>query len=221
MKKSSSRRVRALALGLGGLAVGTLVVAWVRRATRIAPITVESRITVAAPLHEVWQAWAPLVTLPVFMEHVERVEDLGNGRSRWTARLADGSPPLVWEAEETERVEQSVIRWQTIDGQPFHSSGEVRFENDTLGRGTIVRLRLGFEPGQSPAQLAATFLKGLPKHLARRELRRFQAFVETGEVPTIDGQPSGREPLKADRARTLPDTDRPMDLPYVEPVIQA
>lgn len=203
MWKSLERAMPALALALTGAALGGILVT--RARTRQRPVTVQSRITVLASVEQAWLEWAPLVTLPRFLKHVDRVEDLGQGRSRWTAHLTKGGPPLIWEAQELERVEESVIRWRTIDGQPLHTEGEVRFDVDNTGRGTVVRLKLTFAPGSSTAQLAASFLKGIPKQLARAELRRFKAFLETGEVPTIEGQPSGREPILPLARRPLGD----------------
>lgn len=183
MNQTYSRSLPAVALGLAGVAVGSLLVRWVRSRLDETEGEAEAQVTILAPLDQVWEAWAPLVTLPQFMSHVDQIEILGDGRSRWTAHLADGSPPVIWEAVETTRVERSVIRWQTTEGAPLHQNGEVRFEAEPYGGGTIVRLRLGFQPGESLVQLAASFLQRIPEQIAQNELERFKTYVESGRIP--------------------------------------
>jgi len=194
MNQTYSRTLPAVAIGLAGVAVGGLLVRWVRSRLDESEGEAEAEVTILAPLDQVWEAWAPLVTLPQFMKHVDHIENLGDGRSRWTAHLAEGGPPVVWEAVETTRVERSVIRWQTIEGQPLHQNGEVRFEAEPYGGGTIVRLRLGFQPGESLVQLAASFMQRIPEQIAQDELERFKTYVESGRIPLdASGQPGGGE----------------------------
>ena len=185
MNQRVSELAMASAIGLAGIVVGGLLVQWVRR--RLDAPDEEATVTILAPLDQVWDAWSPLVTLPRFMKHVDRIEDLGDGRSRWTAHLADGSPPVVWEARETERIHQRLIRWETTEGQPLHQNGEVHFEAEPYGGSTIVRLRLGFAPGESLVQLAASFLESIPEEFAQEELERFKTYVESGGATLAAG----------------------------------
>src|ERR1044071_7666157 len=49
-------------------------------------VHVESAVTIYRPAIEVYSYWRQFENLPRFMSHLERVEELANGRSRWTAR---------------------------------------------------------------------------------------------------------------------------------------
>lgn len=175
----------AIAFALAAIAVGGLVaVAYSGAPSRT---KVESRVTIRRPRMEVWGAWAPLVDLPRFLSHVERVEDLGDGRSRWVGKATDAGGTVEWIAEETERDEGRCIRWRTISGQALHQDGEIRFEDAPDGDGTVVSMTLGFEPTASPTQAVASFVQALPRNLAKNELKRFKSFVETGRLPERRG----------------------------------
>jgi uncharacterized membrane protein len=71
--------------------------------------------------------------------------------------------------------------------------GEVSFRELPSGRGTEVRLRLDFTPpaGVIGGGLARVFDGALETQL-RSELKRMKQLMETGEVATTEGQPSGR-----------------------------
>lgn len=175
-----------LAFALSAIAVSGLVV--VAATSGESRGMVESKVKIRRPRMQVWNAWAPLVDLPKFLSHVDRVEDLGNGRSRWVGKATQYGGTVEWIAEEVDRVEGRSIRWRTITGQPVHQNGEIRFEDAPNGYDTIVRLNLGFEPTASPTQAVAAFVSALPRRLAKNELKRFKSFLETGQIPERKGQ---------------------------------
>jgi uncharacterized membrane protein len=73
------------------------------------------------------------------------------------------------------------------------SAGSVRFERAPAGRGTVVRLEMEYTPrgGRIGAALAK-FLSEAPELAVLENLRRFKQLMETGEIATTEGQPSGR-----------------------------
>jgi uncharacterized membrane protein len=57
----------------------------------------------------------------------------------------------------------------------------------------MVRLVIDWTPpGGKAGAAAARLLRKIPEHQVREDLRRFKNVIETGEVPTTEGQPSGR-----------------------------
>src|SRR3954466_4122792 len=61
-------------------------------------VRVEASTTIYRPAQEVYAYWRQLDNLPRFMSHLEEVQDLGGGRSVWTARGPLGVP-VCWQAE--------------------------------------------------------------------------------------------------------------------------
>ena len=70
----------------------------------------------------------------------------------------------------------------------------MRFRPAPDGRGTEVTANLHYTPpGGVIGEAFAYLTSGVTEQLIREQVRRFKAVLETGEVPTIDGQPSGRQ----------------------------
>jgi uncharacterized membrane protein len=71
------------------------------------------------------------------------------------------------------------------------TAGSVNF--DESPRGTTVRVRFQYDPPAGKVGAAvARFLGEEPTVQVHEDLRRFKQLMETGEIPTIEGQASGR-----------------------------
>lgn len=138
-----------------------------------------------------YEFWRNFENLPRFMKHVNSVRDLGNGRSHWEAR-GPGGISIEWDAELTED-SPNRIAWRSLPGADVENSGSVEFQNGTTGHGTIVKALVNYKPPAGAMGSAVAKLFGEePSIQAKMDLRRFKAVLETGEVPTIKGQSSGR-----------------------------
>lgn len=153
-----------------------------------ATVTLDAALTINRPRAEVFAAWNP-DTLARTMKHVAAVEDVGGGRTRWTATGPGAHGELSWVAEETNYQEGQERAWHTVEGDVEHA-GVVRFEDAPAGRGTEIRVHWRYvaPPGTGAA---ARFVTPALELMIRDDLRRFRAFLETGEVPTTEGQPKG------------------------------
>ena len=140
---------------------------------------------------ECYRFWRDFENLPRFMKHVESVEASGDGRSHWVVKGPAGVA-VEWDAELTEDLPNR-IAWRSVPGGDIENSGSVEFRPATQGHGTIVRATVRYAPPAGAVGSAIAKLLGQePSIQAKTELRRFKAVLETGEVPTIDGQSSGR-----------------------------
>jgi hypothetical protein len=86
----------------------------------------------------------------------------------------------------------SHIGWRTLDGADVERVGVVRFHPAPGGRGTLVRVAMRYRPplGLKGGLFSRLFGK-YPRFEARENLRQFRQLMETGEIPTTRGQPSG------------------------------
>ena len=100
----------------------------------------------------------------------------------------------------TADVPGSHIGWRSADESDVEHAGVVRFHPATGGRGTVVRLvmRGPSTAGGAGGPLAKLMSKG-PRFEITEELRRFKQLLETGEIATTRGQPSGRRSLLGSR----------------------
>ena len=164
---------------------------WLRRTQRGKDALVGKTVTIDRPPQELYVEWRDFTKFPTFMNNVEEVEDLGDGRSRWTIKAPAGtSVELVTRITEDKRGE--LIAWQSEPESQIETEGRVEFLDGAPGRGTMVRLTMRYDPpGGFPGRIAAKILQREPSLQARHDLRRFKQLMETGEL-TTNASPSGR-----------------------------
>jgi uncharacterized membrane protein len=153
-------------------------------------IHVEESVTINRPIAEVYRFWRNFENLPKFMKHLEMVATREEGISHWVAKGPAGTS-AEWDARIINEVENQVIGWQSLDGSTISTAGSVNF--DEAEHGTMVRVRLQYNPPAGKLGSAVAWLFGEePSQQVHEDLRRFKALLETGEIPTTAGQPSGR-----------------------------
>jgi len=138
--------------------------------------------TINRPRGELFAFWRDFSNLPQFMQEIDVVEPIDNGRSRWTIASSDGEP-TVWDVIITDERPDDYIVWASTEGAVVKISGRVDFRDATGGRGTEVTLTTAYDAtGGTIGKLVATLLQREPGLQARRNLRRFKQLMETGEV---------------------------------------
>jgi len=154
-----------------------------------AGIHVEEAVTVDRPLPDVFRFWRSLENLPAFMKHLDSVSQREAGISHWVARSPAGMR-VEWDARIINEIDNKLIGWQSLEGAMIATAGSVNFRETP--RGTEVRVHLQYNPPAGRLGAAVAWLFGEePSLQVREDLRRFKQFIETGEIPTTEGQPRG------------------------------
>jgi uncharacterized membrane protein len=154
-------------------------------------VRVDESVTIARRPSELYDFWRQLENLPRFMRNLEAVEVIDESHSRWHAGGPLGST-VSWEAEIVNDLPGELIAWRTIDGVEVAHAGTVLFRPATGGRGAVVRVELEYSPfGGKVGGAVARLLGDDPQAQIAEDLRRFKQVMEAGEIPTVDGQPSG------------------------------
>lgn len=138
------------------------------------------------PPEDVYRFWRNFENLPRFMKHLESVDDLGDGRSRWKATGPAGME-VEWEATIIADVPGEVITWRSLENSDVDNAGAVRFEEAPGKRGTIVKVNMQYNPpaGVVGATVAKLFGEE-PEQQLDDDLRRFKQVLEVGEVVVSD-----------------------------------
>lgn len=166
-----------------------------RPGERAIPFT--KAVTIARSPQECYDFWRKPENRPRFMNHVETVQNLGEGREHWVVRGPLGAP-IEWDSETTVDEPGRRIAWRALPDSDVVHEGSVTFEPAPGDRGTIVRVEMHYEPpGGMVGDVAARIIARSPEQLAQENLRRFKQLLETGEIPTTEGQPHGRRSLLA------------------------
>jgi uncharacterized membrane protein len=158
-----------------------------------APVAIVAKaITINSSPETLYRFWRNLENFPRFMRHLEEVRMTGERTSHWVAKAPAGTR-VEWDAEIVEDEASSRIAWRTLPGSSVEHEGVVSFEPAPAGRGTIVRVSMSYVPpaGKVGVQVAKLFGEE-PGVQIDDDLRRMKQLIETGEIATTEGQPSGR-----------------------------
>ena len=151
-------------------------------------VHVEKSILVNKDSAQVYSYWRRFENLPRIMQHLESVHTLDDERSHWVA-LGPAGKRFEWDAEIYNEKPGEMIAWRSLPGADITNAGSVHFEPVASGRGTKVKVTLNYNiaGGKLTALFAKPFGKE-PGQLIEDDLRRFKRLMETGEVPTVEGQ---------------------------------
>lgn len=155
-------------------------------------ITVEKSVTIDKPIEELYNFWHKFENLPRFMRHLKDVKVIDEKRSHWTTR-APLDTTVEWDAEIIDDRPNELIAWKSVENADVDNSGSVHFRPAIGDRGTEVKVVTSYEP---PAGIIGDIIAKLfgenPKQQIGDDLARFKMLMETGEIATTDGQPSGQ-----------------------------
>jgi uncharacterized membrane protein len=142
---------------------------------------------------ELYRFWHDFENLPSFMKHLKSVTVINEQRSHWVVN-APGNATVEWDAEIiVDDPANHLIAWSSVANAAIDNSGFVRFRSAPPGRGTEVKVVLEYSPPGGVVGVASAKLFGEePEQQLGDDLRRFKQLMETGEIATTEGQPSGR-----------------------------
>jgi uncharacterized membrane protein len=163
---------------------------------------VEKSITINRSPEELYGFWRDVENLPRFMDHLEAVTQIDGTVSHWVAKGPAGKK-VEWNAEIFNEKDNELIAWRSLPGSEIANAGSVRFEKAPGRRGTRVDVTLNYNPPAGKASvLLAKLLREEPGQLIEKDLKRLKQLMEAGEIPTVEGQPSGRAEEHGSAART-------------------
>jgi uncharacterized membrane protein len=159
-------------------------------------VHVEKSIIIDKSPEELYSFWRDFENLPRFMDHLESVNSVGLNRWHWVAKGPIGTRP-EWDAEIYNEKPNELIAWRSLDGT-ITNAGSVHFEPASGERGTQVKVVLNYNaPGGKISALLAKLFGQEPGQMIEEDLRRLKQILETGEIASVEGQPSGRDAIKS------------------------
>jgi len=139
-------------------------------------VDIQKTLYIEAPLDQVYAFWSNYENFPLFMSHVREVQDLGEGRSRWSVS-GPGGVPIEWHASVTQQTPDEVIAWRSESGSMLENAGIIRFSSSNSG--TRVDLRFCYRPPAGGAgQAVAELLGSDPRAKLNEDLGRMKALLE-------------------------------------------
>ena len=165
-------------------------------------VHIEKSITIDATPAELYSFWRNFENLPRFMEDLESVTQLDGNRSHWVAKGPAGAR-VEWDAEIYNEKEGELIAWRSLPDADVTNAGSVHFEAAPGGRSTNLKVVLNYNPpGGKAAELFAKLFRSDPGQLVESNLKRLKQLLEVGEIPTAEGETSGREAKTSESTST-------------------
>lgn len=153
-------------------------------------IEIATTLTVNKPLDQTYRFWRNLSNLPLFMKHLKNVTEVDQTNSIWEATLPWVPGKLQWEAEIIAEKENELISWQSTKGSDIENSGFVYFkEAGKFGTEVLVHIYYA-APGGKLGELAAKLINPAFEAMVKEDIKNFRRYIESGEIPTTEGQPS-------------------------------
>ena len=150
-----------------------------------------ARQTILVEPQALYALWSDSTKFPLWQEHVVSVTPVADKQTHWV--MGNPEDPdgkrIEFDSEITEDVPGSKLAWKSIAGD-VEQAGEVQFHARRDGRGTVVTLIQHFKIGALANAAASTAKRG-PRQTVIEDLRHFKELAETGEIPSVKGQPHG------------------------------
>lgn len=127
-------------------------------------------VEVDVPIRVVYDQWTQFEEFPLFMEGVEKVQQLDDSHLHWVAKI--GGVRREWDAKISEQVPDERIAWHSLDGP--QNAGTVTFEAMGPSR-TKVTLSIDFEPDGLVETVGDKL--GIVKARVGGDVERFRDFI--------------------------------------------
>lgn len=169
---------------------GLLAYAGTRTNGATQPASAYTGVILNTSPEEAYRFWRDFESMPRFMPHLESVNKIGDRTYRFIARGPLGGK-IRWDAEIVADRPNESIAWRSLPGSDVEVDGSVEFRRASGDRGTLVRARVEYTSAHGGVASVFRFLNKSAGFVLRQNLRRAKALIETGEIPTTDGQTHG------------------------------
>ncbi len=151
------------------------------RDRRPSNVNVRTQVTVNAPRPEVYAFWRRLENLPLFMKHLESVDELSDSISAWKIRIPGGLGDVRWEAEIVRDVRDKELTWQSARGAGIENAGKINFSDAPSG-GTRIDVMISYRaPMGVLGERLSRLLTPVFRELIENDIMGFKHYLENLE----------------------------------------
>ena len=149
-------------------------------------INIMTKLTVNRPRQEVYDFWRKLSNLPLFMEHLDKVEVIDGKRSHWAAKVPGGLGKIEWDAEIVKEIDGELLGWNSLAHASVNNAGKVEFR-DADENGTEITVLITYRaPFGDVGEGIASLLNPTFKKIITRDVKNFKRYIEAGDIATIE-----------------------------------
>ena len=181
--------------------------------------------TIRATPEQIFNTYTRVELLPSWQEGVVSVEKTGDKTLHWEMQDPGTGKHFSFDSEvlESDPGKRHVSR--VTSGPTAGSTDTLTLAPHPAGRGTIVTLVSDYTlPGGWLTNNLSAVVSRSPSQVTVENLRHLKELIESGEIPTVEGQPAGRRGISGSLKRLLlgenmptppgtSDRARPEDMP--------
>ena len=141
-------------------------------------VNVRTQVTVNRPREEVYAFWRRLENLPLFMQHIESVDELDDTVSAWKIRIPGGLGDIRWEAEIVREIEDTELSWKSAPGAAIRNAGKINFSDAPSG-GTRIDVLISYRaPMGVVGERLSRLLTPVFRDMIEKDITGFKEFME-------------------------------------------
>lgn len=154
------------------------VLAGHRKGEAMSDLKVRTHIVVNRPRSEVYAFWRRLENLPLFMRHLEHIDELDGRTSVWRLRMPGGMEDIRWETRIVKDEKDTELSWHSVEGAVIRNTGKVNF-SDTPGKGTRIDVMIvyGVAPGPVGERIAALLTPAFRQRV-EADIHQYKDYLE-------------------------------------------
>jgi uncharacterized membrane protein len=142
-------------------------------------LKVRTHVVVSRPRAEVYAFWRRLENWPLFMRHLDHIDELDQRTSAWRLKIPGGMGDIRWEARIVKDEKDRELSWNSVEGAVIRNTGKINF-SDTPGMGTRIDVMIVYG---IPAGTIGERMEGLltPAFRLRVEedIQQYREYLET------------------------------------------
>lgn len=181
--------------------------------------------TINASPEQIFNVYTRIELLPTWQEGVVSVERTGDKTLHWVMQDPGTGKQFEFDAEELEVVPGKRHVSRVTTGPTAGTTEIFTLEPHPAGRGTIATFVTDFTlPGGGLTHAISAIVSRSPSQVVIENLRHLKELIESGEIPSVEGQPAGRRGISGSLKKILlgenmptppgtSDRARPQDMP--------
>ena len=150
-------------------------------------LKVRTHVVVNRPRAEVYAFWRRLENWPLFMRHLEHIDELDERTSAWRLKMPGGMGDIRWEARIVKEEKDTELSWHSVEGAVVRNTGKINF-SDTPGKGTRIDVMIVYGvPSGSIGERMAGLLTPAFRRRVEDDIHQFREYLGTEAVNGMNG----------------------------------
>ncbi|HWB93156.1 MAG TPA: SRPBCC family protein [Puia sp.] len=147
-------------------------------------VNIRTHVIVNKPRSEVYAFWRRLENWPLFMRHLENVDELDNTTSAWRLKLP-GMGEVRWEARIVKEEKDNELSWHSVPDAPIESTAKINF-SDTPAGATRIDVMLSYRaPAGAIGERLSRLLTPAFREKVDDDIRNFKHYFENVGVSGV------------------------------------